>query len=449
MLLPRHIRRPNELGYALTAVAIVVLGIASSAYVYMSVDQAGRAHIQDRAQTLAVAIPYEQVTQLHGDVRDEGTPAYDSLKSLLTRIRVANRDVRFAYLIGKDANNTLFFYADSEPTTSSEYSPPGQAYPEATEPMRQVFVERLVATEGPSRDRWGVWISAYAPVVDGAGRVVALAGLDLPATEFLLNSVLYASLPLLIALVLLVLISAAERMHAREYRAIGQKAEFLSIASHEIRTPLTGIRWAVESLLKDKTITLDARATSMLERVHDSCIMLVARINNLLDVTAFESQGRAVLQKSPIQLKSFLEEIAESLALSARERDITIDIDASFDDAPALVADPQTMHHVFFNLIANGVKYTQEHTTVRVSYRAEPKWHVITVRDDGPGMSPEDMQHIFEGYHRTEEAVRSGQYGSGLGLYLVRQAAEMHGGSIRVDSAKGMGAVFTLRMPRV
>lgn len=447
MLIPHQIRRPNALAYAFAAIGVVVVGIVASAYVYVAVDRTGRTHIEDRAQTVAVAMSGDLIDRLSGTEADVHSADYRVLKTLLMHMREVNQDVRFAYLVGRHTDGSLFFYADSENPSSSEYSPPGQDYPEATPLMHRVLEAGVSATEGPSPDRWGVWISGYAPVYDSTGRVVALLGLDLPASEFLITALAYSLLPLFLTLLVLILLAAAERMHAKEFKAVGQKAEFLSIASHEIRTPLTGIRWAIETVLKGRNAPTDPEIRTILERVHENCIMLIARVNNLLDVTAFETRGGKVLHRSTFAIKPFVEEIAESLELSAEERDIRVVIDASYDTASTLTADAQTMHHVFFNLIANAIKYTHPHTEVQLTYALERHMHMFRFIDKGPGMSKADQQHIFEGYHRTEEAVRSGQYGSGLGLYLVRKAAEIHGGSVRVESAPGKGACFTLIIP--
>lgn len=448
MLIPSQIKRPNALAYAFTALAIVLVGMASSAYVYVTIDRTSRAHIVDRAETVAEAVSGDTLERLQAQDADLASPEYQAVKSLLMRMRAANHDVRFMYLVGSHADGALYFYADSEDPASPDYSPPGQEYPEATPLMHAILEGRSSATEGPDKDRWGVWISGYAPIHNSRGEVVALLGLDLPAAEFIFNASAYALLPLLIALLLLVLVTAAERLHAREFRAIGQKAEFLSIASHEIRTPLTGIRWAIESILKDRHAPADPVLKNMLEQVHGNCIALIARVNNLLDVTAFETKGGSVLHRTTFAIRPFVEEIADSLVLSARERMVRIEIDPSIPTDVMLTADAQTMHHVFFNLIANGVKYTRPETEVRISYSETPSAHLFIFTDHGDGMDPLDQEHIFEGYHRTEEAVRSGQYGSGLGLYLVRKAAELHGGSVRVESSKGAGASFTLELPK-
>lgn len=171
--------------------------------------------------------------------------------------------------------------------------------------------------------------------------------------------------------------------------------------------------------------------------------MLIARINNLLDVTAFESRGVSVLKKSDIDIPSFVHEIVESLELSAMQREVRIVIDPSVEEAGVFRADPQTMHHVFFNLMANAVKYTNPNTEVRIAYERSPRMHVFCFVDQGPGMSAHDQAHIFEG-------MRPVSIGSGLDS--LTRTAELHGGSVNVMSTLGeesrLHSLFRVRPTR-
>lgn len=427
--------------------SVLLIGIASSVYVFTQVDSSGKDHILERAATIAVAVPQEEVRELAGTEDDLGTPAYEQVKLFLEQMRSANHDARFLYLIGQKPDGALFFYADSEPAESEDYSPPGQVYYEATDAMYAVFANGRKSTEGPDRDRWGLWISGYAPVVNEAGDVVAMLGMDLPANRYLSDVFAYSVLPLLVAFALILIIVAMERSRRQELAYLEQKAEFLSIASHEIRTPLTGIRWAIEGLLKRENPPVDPKTRALLALVHESCLGLLARVNNLLDLTALEGKRTSSVRMERILVRPFLEDIMDSLALSARQRQVTLRIDASISEDAAFVADRQMMHHAFFNLLTNAIKYTKEGTDVSVSYQHADGMHAFRVTDKGEGVEQADQDRIFAGYYRTREAVRSGQYGTGLGLYLVRKAAELHGGSVSVSSKSGEGATFSLQIP--
>jgi len=430
----------------LWVIAILGAGILSSILVYQEVDRTGRAHIVDRAATLAAAIPVSELALLTGTEADLESPSYQALKDLLMNVRAVNSDVRFIYLIGAQDTGELFFYVDSEPADSEDYSPPGQEYSEATAAMHALFVDHEARTEGPDQDRWGVWISGYAPVTDTEGTVVALLGIDLPAQEYLTTVFIYSILPLLISVFLVILFLLLNHARRLERRRIEQKAEFLSIASHEIRTPLTGVRWAVETLSRNTTLPEEDK--KLLTMVHENTVGLIARINNFLDVSAMEARKGKALAKEAIGIKELFVGLAGNLILSAKQRDVTITLDPSIEKAGSFVADRQMMHHTFFNLLANAVKYTRQGTEVRVSYEEGKKEHVFSIQDHGEGIAAADRKKIFEGYNRLRAAIRSGEPGSGLGLYLTKRAVTLHKGTVEVTSTPGEGSTFIVRIPR-
>lgn len=451
MLTPRTGWRisPATLVFVGLLLAVIIIGVLSAWYVFMQTDRSARAHILERVATIAVAVPEDELAALTGTEADLGTPAYETIKQFLTNMRSANSDARFLYVIGKQEAGDLFFYADSEPSESADYSPPGQVYYEATPAMHAVFENGERVTEGPDRDRWGLWISGYAPVLDEAGTVVALVGMDLPANRYLSDIGAYSVLPFFVTLLLGIVLVAIDRTRHRKLVYVEQKAEFLSIASHEIRTPLTGIRWAVEGLLKRQNPPIDAKTRMVLALIHESCLDLIGRVNNLLDLTALEGRSTSAVRIETIDIASFLEDIADSLALSAQQREVSITLDSSIASAGTFEADRQMMHHAFFNLLTNAIKYTRPGTMVRISYEGATNAHVFRVTDQGEGIPLAEQERIFSGYHRTEEAIRSGQYGNGLGLFLAKKAAELHDGSVTVTSTLGEGSTFVLTIPAI
>lgn len=429
------------------AVLILILGAVASWYAYAQMDALGRTHIRERAATIAVAVPLESLKQLSGSSTDIDTEAYATLKAFLTRVQQVSTDARFLYLIGQRPDGTLFFYADSERPDSEEYSPPGQVYFEATSAMQTFFSVGESLAEGPDRDRWGVWMSGYAPVRDTNGQVIAMLGMDIPATRYLGDLLAYSLLPMSLAAIFALFIGLSAYRQKRELEYLEQKEEFLSIASHEIRTPLTGIRWAVEGLLKRKRTPLDEKTRTVLTLVHESALGLIGRVNDLLDLAAFEGGRTRKLVFEEIAVRAFFMDMIESLMLSAQARGMRITFTSNTDEYATITADRQLLHHAFLNLISNALKYGPPESEVHVSYEHEPGTHTFRVTDSGQGIRAEDQERIFSGYERTEEAVRSGQYGNGLGLFLVRRAAELHHGGVFVTSVPGEGAVFTFWIP--
>lgn len=446
-MLPSYASKPISLLALLFGIAIIAVGIGASAYVYLQIDRTNRQHAIERVDTLAQAIPASEIQQLQGTEADLTSPAYLDLKNLLERERAVNTGVRFIYLIGRAPDGQLFFYVDSEDPDSPDYSPPGEQYPEATPVMHAFFDNGISTSEGPDRDRWGVWISAYAPVRDANGNLIALLGMDLPAEQYFTDLFVYAALPLLLVAILLLILAAGGARRRRHARELEQKAEFLSIASHQIRTPLTGIRWAVEQVLASSKTTLAAGDKETLSLVHDSSLSLLGRVNNLLDVAALERRGTSALHTESILMRALIEDIVTSLALSAERRDVKIIIDDSLHPDLVLTGDRQTTYHIFFNLIGNAVKYTRSGTEVKIAYGWSPEGHQFTISDHGPGIALEEREQIFEGYHRTEQAVASGEAGSGLGLYLTKQLLTAAGGSIELTSVLNEGTTFKVTLP--
>ncbi len=435
MLVPRR-SGSGTLFVAVLVILITLAGAFGSLKVYQAMDEGGRQDILDRAATIAEAIPRDDLAALQGSEADIGTDAYERLKGLLTRERLVNRDVRFIYLMGKAADGSLFFYADSEEPLSEDYSPPGQVYFEASEGMQEVFGGSSVA-EGPDSDRWGVWISAYAPVMGEGGKPVALLGVDLPADAFLADLYVYSALPLIAAAILLAIVLLMLEARRREHARLDEREEFLSIASHEVRSPLSGIAWALALLVKSATIPVEERRRIAL--MHESALRLLARLNNLLGLSGIEHGSAA---KEHFDASDLLRGIGTLLTLPAEARGVALELPT----APIpLRADRQALHHILFNLIGNAVKYTKTGTTVSVTHEERGGMHEFRVIDRGDGIPLAEQKRIFGGYYRAQAAA--GTEGTGLGLYVARRAAQAMGGSITLESRMGEGTTFVAKIP--
>jgi two-component system phosphate regulon sensor histidine kinase PhoR len=193
--------------------------------------------------------------------------------------------------------------------------------------------------------------------------------------------------------------------------------------------------------------TIEPKARQVLHMVLENAIGLINRINNLLDISAFESKKSVQLRIEPVHIRELVEKAFQSLALTALSRKVQLVIDDSLSSAVVVRCDGERMLHVIVNLLSNAIKYTNSDTEVRVSYAQKADQHIISVADHGGGISPEDQKHIFDGYHRTASARHSEQYGTGLGLYLCAQIARAHGGSITVASSSHQGTTFSLALP--
>ena len=169
-------------GPATWLMAFLVAGALFIWWTVARADHEMRNSLVQQAQLVAQAVDFKHVQALTGTAADLSSPEYLRLKEQLVAIRSADPQCRFVYLMGRRADGTVFFFVDSEPAGSKDYSPPGQAYEEATANDRRIFDTGEVSVAGPDPDRWGTWVSALIPMTaPDNGAVVAVLGMDIDA----------------------------------------------------------------------------------------------------------------------------------------------------------------------------------------------------------------------------------------------------------------------------
>ncbi len=227
-------------------------------------------------------------------------------------------------------------------------------------------------------------------------------------------------------------------------RANRLKDEFLATLSHELRTPLTSILGWAEILGNSK---LDPVATSRaIEVIRRNARIQVQMIDDLLDVSRIII-GKLRLSVQPVDLGTIIIAAVDGLRPAAEAKHIRLQLQL---DSPAgqVSGDPDRLQQVAWNLISNAIKFTPKGGRVLVRL-ARIESHVeVTVSDTGPGIAPEFLPHVFDRFRQADGATTRAFGGLGLGLSIVRQLIELHGGTVRVDSAGGgLGATFTVSLP--
>lgn len=161
----RIFSKGNKTSYTvLIAFIIFAIGSLFTWQLVMQTDYEMRADLIEQTRLLKQAINIEHVKRLTGTESDLENPHYLRLKEQFIILRTAYPLLRFLYLMGRDTNGNIFFFLDSEPSTSEDYSPPGQIYEEASDPCRRVFIGQTVTVEGPIPDRWGTWVTGFVPI---------------------------------------------------------------------------------------------------------------------------------------------------------------------------------------------------------------------------------------------------------------------------------------------
>ena len=222
------------------------------------------------------------------------------------------------------------------------------------------------------------------------------------------------------------------------------KSEFLANMSHELRTPLNAIIGFSEVLNERLLGPLNERQEDYIKDICVSGEMLLALINDILDLSKVEA-GHMELDLTTFDLP---ETLTGTMTL-VRERAQTHDIALSLEVDPrisAIVADERKVRQMVLNLLSNAVKFTPDGGRVDVRARVEDGGLEIRVRDSGIGIDPADQSVVFEEF-RQVGADGARHEGTGLGLALTRRFAELHGGSVLLESEPGKGSTFTLRIP--
>ncbi len=236
----------------------------------------------------------------------------------------------------------------------------------------------------------------------------------------------------------------AEVARRRAEEASRAKDEFLATVSHELRTPLNHMLGWVTMLRSGKlqsekmqkafdTIERNVRAQGRL-------------IDDLLDVSRIIS-GKLLIEPSRIEIAKVVEAAAESIGPSAEDKGINFKTTLA-PEAGMVLGDPDRLQQAVWNLLSNAVKFTPERGNIELRLTRVNSQIEIAVIDDGQGISPDFLPHVFDRF-RQQDATTARQHGGlGLGLAIVRHLAELHGGSVRVESeGEGRGATFTITLP--
>ena len=222
--------------------------------------------------------------------------------------------------------------------------------------------------------------------------------------------------------------------------AVRAKDSFVASMSHEFRTPLTSIRGYAELLLDEPSLPPPARADVLV--IDRSARHLQLMVDEVL--AAATGTAASVLW-TPIDLAEIVREAAASATPEAASRGIAFQVSAAGD--ARLHGDRIAIVRTVDNLVSNAIKYSGSGREVRLATAREDGWVVLTVSDDGIGMSPGDVESVFTRFHRSSAAKVAGIPGIGLGMALAHEVAEQHGGRLECVSQLGVGTTFTLRLP--
>lgn len=225
----------------------------------------------------------------------------------------------------------------------------------------------------------------------------------------------------------------------KKYSALQQ--EFITLVSHEFRTPLSIIDGSSQRLLRMKDKVTPEGLAERVTKIRNAVKRMVILIDSTLYASRLDN-GKVDFEPAHIRIK----ETIEAVCLNQAELSPTHEIQIDLDDVPdSLYADAKLIEHVFTNLLSNAVKYSSSASKVEVKGSSSGAWVTFSITDHGIGIPDKDLPFMFERFFRASNA--KGINGSGIGLSICKGFVKMHGGTITVDSAKGQGTTFTVRLP--
>ena len=238
-------------------------------------------------------------------------------------------------------------------------------------------------------------------------------------------------------------ISAQVMARNRLEAADRQKNEFLAMLAHELRNPLAPIRNAGELLAR--SLPGDPRGQAVVDMLKRQVSVLVRLVDDLLDVSRI-TQGRIALKRRPVLMAEIIAQAMETVEPLIQEKHHEISV-VSYRPL-RVYADPTRLVQCVVNVLTNAAKYTQPHGVIRVETAEEGGEAVLTIADNGPGITFDLLPHIFDLFVQSERTLDRSQGGLGIGLSLVKRLLEMHGGRIAARSpGPGQGATFEIRLP--
>lgn len=241
---------------------------------------------------------------------------------------------------------------------------------------------------------------------------------------------------------------AAQAVVALNNARLFAQSDLLAEIVHELKTPMMAITTATELLLRPDLPP--ANHTELIKMIQRESHRLAGMAQDFLDFARLES-GRVRLTHRPIDLNALIAEVVHISQPQALARNITIQAELpphflNGDGDQAIMGDEARVKQILLNLLSNAVKYGRENGTVTIRAHSDGREVCLAVQDDGVGIEPQDLQHLFERFYRVPDR-EGGSEGSGLGLAIAKKLVDQHNGRISVSSAPGEGTTFTVYLP--
>jgi len=221
-----------------------------------------------------------------------------------------------------------------------------------------------------------------------------------------------------------------------------RKNDFIGMVSHELKTPLTSLTALIQLASQKLRRSDEGFLANAMEKANYQARRMAGMINNFLHVSRLEA-GKLLVEKRPFELDKLLQEILEEVQLTVTSHHFSLEE----CDHITVNADKDKINSVISNLVSNAVKYSPKGRLVDIRCKVRDEKVIVSVKDEGMGIKPGDLAHVFDRYYRVETNHTRHISGFGIGLYLSAEIIKLHGGDIWVESESGKGSVFYFSLP--
>jgi signal transduction histidine kinase len=422
-------------------ICIFIIAVISSIISFVIVDRQLKNNLIIRAETVSTLLETQPIADLQGNSLDLESQPYVSIKQSLMSLHAINTDSRFVYVM-KYTKEGVIFLVDSEPTDSSDYSPPGQLYDEASPELLDAIQNGKSGLE-IAGDRWGTWVTGYAPIRDpNTHEVIALLGIDLDYySNYVIPIFLYTSIPFLAFLIILLITLYSRRLYEVRKNAIDEKEALMKVAKHELGTPMAEIRWMIDYLLTHKAIVKDENALSVVRQLYISSNTILRRITNLLK--ASELTDRDYGLREVFNITDILSDTLENQKKIAENMGITLTSSKDIPRQTNTEGNIKDIKIAFSNILAHSLFYAKE-KKVFIDYRQESSFHTFTFLSYGDTLSGEEASILFAPYYHGKP-MSSHTEGTGFGLFVTQKIVKLHNGLVYAKTTpKGVEITISL-----
>lgn len=220
-----------------------------------------------------------------------------------------------------------------------------------------------------------------------------------------------------------------------------RQSEFLSIAAHQLRTPLSGLKWALNMLIEGEIGPVSNEQKVLLMKAYEGNERLINLVNDMLQANRI-GQGVLPLKMASTQLLDLVDNVLYEMLPSAAKAGVSIRFDRRDDTLPPVMVDPEKIRAVFQNLLENAIKYSRAGGEVVLFASRAGNGVQFSITDHGIGIPADEQALIFSRFFRASNAKHMDPNGTGLGLYIVKNILDMHGGKIWLESGEGTGTTF-------